>query len=383
MNLRYKAGRHLKFNRHVTFGYGLVNWLKLLYQNKFKIDVTAIPKVVWITLGILSTHIFRIYEHIRYAKEINKVVVKDPIFIVGYPRSGTTFLHYLLTRDTQFCYCATYQVLMPNIFLSLGKSIEKILGFFLPKTRLIDNLKMGVLLPKEEEFAMAAISDASMINGFYFPENINTYFRRYVLFQEDEKYEKEWKEKLLFFLKKVSLRQQNKRLIIKSPFNTGRIKQILELFPDAKFIHIHRNPYEVYYSNEKLYETLLPIFSFHKIENNKIENFIIDSYKQSYQKYLKEISLIMPGNLTTISYQDFIGSPLNTLQKVYKDLKLDNFKDASPEIEFELRSYKNYQTNKHLMEEETKRKIYKEWFFFFETFGYSFDNKSFSQLKAV
>jgi hypothetical protein len=367
---------------HGTFGYGIINWLKVLYNNKFRIDLMAIPKVLWITLSILSTNVFRIYEDLRYTKAIHKVVIKEPVFIIGYPRSGTTFLHYLLSKDQQFSYCATYQVLMPNIFLTLGKFLEKFLKNFLPKTRLIDNLKMGTLLPKEEEFAMAAISDASIINGFYFPENINQYFRRYVLFKEGEKYENEWKKKILFFLKKVNLRQQNKRLLIKSPFNTGRIKQILEIFPDAKFIHIHRNPYEVYYSNEKLYETLLPLLSFHKIENKTMEKFILESYKLTYEKYLEELSLIEDGRLTTISYEDLVKAPMPTLKKVYKELGLNNFAEASPQIEFELSTYRNYRTNTHLMENEVKKKIYKEWEVFFKVYGYQ-PKVTVNQLKAV
>jgi hypothetical protein len=382
MNLRYKPYRHLKFNMHGTFGYGIINWLKVLYNNKFKIDFLAIPKVLWITLSILSTNVFRIYEDLRYTPAINKVSIKNPVFIIGYPRSGTTFLHYLLSKDPQFSYCATYQVLMPNMFLTLGKFLKKFLKAFLPKTRLIDNLKMGTLLPKEEEFAMAAISDASIINGFYFPENINKYFHRYVLFSEEEKYEKEWKKKILFFLKKVSLKQQDKRLLIKSPFNTGRIKQILEVFPDAKFIHIHRNPYEVYYSNEKLYETLLPLLSFHKIENKKMEKFILDSYKLTYEKYLKEMALIDEGNISTISYEDLVKDPMPTLKKVYRELALSKFSEASPQIEFELSSYKNYVTNTHLMEEEVKKKVYKEWEVFFKAYGYQ-PKINVSQLKAV
>ncbi len=382
MNLRYKSGRHLKFNMHGTFGYSTLNWFGVLYKNKFKMDFLAIPKVLWITTSILSTNVFRIYESIRYNRAIKEVTIKEPIFILGYPRSGTTFLHYLLSKDPQFSYCATYQVLMPNLFLSMGSFLEKFLRRLLPKTRLIDNVKMGSMLPKEEEFAMSAISDASMVNGFYFPKNIMTYFCRYVLFSDNEKYEYEWKKKYLFFLKKITLKQPNKRLILKSPFNTGRIKQILELFPDAKFIHIHRNPYEVYYSNEKLYEVLLSTFSFHKIEEEKIEKFIIDSYKLIYMKFEDELSLIPEGNITSVAYEDMLINPMEILNKVYNELDLNNFENARCSIELELISNKNYKTNTHIMDEQVKKEIAKEWSYFFTKFGYV-QEETVNQLKAV
>lgn len=382
MNLRYKPDRHLKLNMHGAFGYGIINWFTVLYNNRFKIELTAIPKVLWITLSILSMHVFRLYEDIRYTKAVSKVNIKEPVFILGYPRSGTTFLHYLLSKDPRFSYCATYQVLMPNIFLSLGSVIEIILKKFLPKTRLIDNLRMGSKLPKEEEFAMSAISDASIINGFYFPKNIAQYFRKYVLFAEDKKNEQEWKKKMFFFLKKISLTQQDKQLLLKSPFNTARVKQILELFPDAKFIHIHRNPYEVYYSNEKLYETLLPAFSFHKVENKFMEEFIFESYKHVYNQYFESIADIPKENLTTLSYEELVNDPIASLRRVYSELGLKNFESASPQIEFELSSYKDYKTNTHAMDESVKRRIRKEWAPYFEEFGYS-PKVPISQLKAV
>jgi hypothetical protein len=382
MNLRYKSGRYFKFNMHGTFGYNTLNWFGVLYKNKFNIDFLAIPKILWITVSILSTNVFRIYESIRYNKAIKKVVIKEPIFILGYPRSGTTFLHYLLSKDPQFSYCATYQVLMPNLFLSMGNFLEKFLQRLLPKTRLIDNVKMGSMLPKEEEFAMSAISDASMVNGFYFPKNIMKYFYRYVLFSDNEKYEYEWKKKYLFFLKKISLKQPNQRLILKSPFNTGRIKQLLELFPDAKFIHIHRDPYEVYYSNEKLYEVLLSTFSFHKTEEEKIKKFILDSYKFTYTKFFDELSLIMEGNITTVSYENMLINPLKVLNNVYNELDLDNFENARRSIELELISNRNYKTNTHVMDEEVKLKIAREWSCFFNKFGYV-PKEIINHLKAV
>ena len=382
MNLRYKSGRHLKFNMHGTFGYGTLNWFRVLYKNKFKVELSAVPKVLWITISILSTNVFRIYEDFRFNRAVRKVKIKEPIFILGYPRSGTTFLHYLMVKDPQFSYCATYQVLMPNLFLTMGNFLEKFLRKLLPETRLIDNVRMDSALPKEEEFAMSAISDASMVNGFYFPKNIMKYFRRYVLFSEDEKYEYEWKKKYLFFLKKVALKNPDKRLILKSPFNTGRIKEILQLFPDAKFIHIHRNPYEVYYSNEKLYEVMMPTFSLHKIEEEKMEKFILDSYKLTYSKFFDELPLIPANNITTVAYEQMLVNPMMVLNKIYDDLNLENFEEARRSIESELVAGKNYKAHIHVMNPETKAEIYKEWEYFFNKFGY-IQKESISHLKAV
>jgi omega-hydroxy-beta-dihydromenaquinone-9 sulfotransferase len=322
MKLQYSPYRHLRLNMHAAFGYTLWNWLTVLWKNNFRVDVSSVLKITWITLSILSTAVFRVYESIVFDAKVKKVEIKSPIFILGYPRSGTTYLHYLLSKDKQFSYCATYQVLMPNVFLSLGKTLIRMLDKILPKRRIMDNLKMDTMLPKEEEFAISAISDASMINGFYFPENATRYLDEYVLFKGHTNSAVEWKKKLKFFLQKVQYGQESKRMLIKSPFNTGRVKQILELFPDAKFIHIHRNPYEVYYSNEKLHEAIIPAFSFQRVSSEHMERFVFDSYRLIYENYFEASKRIPEGNLVTVSYEKLVENPIATLDCIYKSLSI-------------------------------------------------------------
>ena len=77
-------------------------------------------------------------------------------------------------------------------------------------------------------------------------------------------------------------------MLLKSPANTGRVKEILELYPDACFIHIHRDPYAVYQSNEKLYEKILPLLGFQKTDNESIKNYILYSYEKMYKKFLTD-----------------------------------------------------------------------------------------------
>jgi hypothetical protein len=381
MNIRYDYTRYLKLNMHGSFGYGLRTWLRTLYRNGFRIELLMLPKILWITTSILSMGVFRIYERVRYNARIRRVEVKDPVFIVGYSRSGTTYLHYLLSKDPALNYCATYQVLMPHIFLSMGLFLQAFFKKVLPSKRLMDNMKMGAGLPKEEEFAMAALSEASIVNGYYFPKNIMRYFKRYVLFDQGEKYKKEWQTNFLFYLKKVSYRTPEKTLLIKSPLNTGRIQEILELFPNARFIHIHRNPYEVYYSNEKLYESILPALAFHKVSDAEIERFILDSYRYTYQKYLRELSLIPAGNLTTLSYHELLKEPAVVLENVYQQLKLDSFDTAWPYISAELHAHRNYQPNKHSISDATDEKVFEAWKDIFASLGYA--EKRFPLNKAV
>ena len=61
---------------------------------------------------------------------------------------------------------------------------------------------------------------------------------------------------LVRFLAKLST-DYNRPLVLKSPPHTGRIRLLLELFPDARFVHIRRDPYTVFRSTRHMYATTM------------------------------------------------------------------------------------------------------------------------------
>ena len=87
-----------------------------------------------------------------------------------------------------------------------------------------------------------------------------TQFRKFLDFSEKEgsctEDEKRWVDAFLYLMKKLSYRNklispQNdvfKRLLIKSPIHTARVPLLRKLFPKAKFVYIHRDPFEVFQS---------------------------------------------------------------------------------------------------------------------------------------
>ncbi|TFG37549.1 MAG: sulfotransferase, partial [Candidatus Aminicenantes bacterium] len=65
-------------------------------------------------------------------------------------------------------------------------------------------------------------------------------FDRYVMFEDvSPTVVEKWQAIYLRFLKKLTFSSGGKRLLLKNPANTARIRVLLELFPDAKFIHVY------------------------------------------------------------------------------------------------------------------------------------------------
>jgi omega-hydroxy-beta-dihydromenaquinone-9 sulfotransferase len=160
-------------------------------------------------------------------------------------------------------------------------------------------------------------------------------------------------------------------LLLKSPPNTARIREILELYPNAKFIHIHRHPYSVYLSNEKLYATVLPQLALQWTTAEKVQDHILTAYESTYRKFLEDRALLRDEQLIEFSYDAFVANPIDQLRMTYEQLKLKGFEAALPLFEAELKSTEGYATNSFpAMEANRKQQIAERWSFAFEAFGY-------------
>ncbi len=370
--LRFDNGDYLNVGGQPLAGTSFVNWMKLLIKNRFHIDWQFLPKAAYVTIMILITAPFRISEKRKFDKKLEDVKIAPLLFIVGHWRSGTTFLHYLMGQDKGLAYVSTFETMIPGVFLGNEKMFKGIVKNHLPEKRPMDDLEMDADLPYEEEYAIANLSPYSFYHGWYFPRRIDHYFKQQVTFEGDENETIEkWRQVYSYFLKKITYKNNGKRIMLKSLVNTGKIKLLLEMFPDAKFIHIYRNPYKVYFSTWKLYKRILPIFSFQHVKIEQFDKLIIKFYKELYAKYFEEKKLIPKENLVEIRYEDFVKEPVETLESVYKKLGLNGFEEAKPAFEKYVRKHKNYKPDTYNLDEITKKKIYKEWEFAFKEFGYA------------
>ena len=372
MHSRFDPQYYLVVDNQPLAGTTLVNFFKVLLENRCAIDWQFFPKALYVLLMILAIAPLRFLEHRKYDEQIRKTPVIKPVFIIGHWRSGTTYLHYLMGQDKNLGYVSTADTLDPSIFLRYEKILDNIVDQSLPKKRPMDNLEMQYNLPYEEEYAIANLCPYSFYHGWYFPRAIHRYFTRYVLYEGvDQHVVEEWKQTYQYFLQKITLKYHGKQIMLKSLVNTAKIKCILQLYPDAKFIHLMRNPYDVYLSTLDLYKGILPLFSFQHIDPDHFDRAVIDIYKGLYTRYLEEKHLIPQENLIEIRYEDFIKDPMRTLETIYGNLNLKGFNKAKPAFQRYLDKHANYKRNERKIDEATKKKIYEEWKFAFKAFGYS------------
>ena len=353
-------------------GYNLTNIFYLLAQARFMVDCRYIPRLLYLTTLSSTMAPFRIAERIKFDKIIRNTEIKyDPIFILGHWRSGTTYLHNVLFLDKNLGFFSTFQAYLPGVFLVGKKLFKPVVATSIPKKRPMDDVVMEVDLPQEDEYAIAAFSPYSCYHGPCFPRN-SEFYNKFVCMEDvPKKTIEEWKEVYLYLLKKVTLCRDGKRLVLKNPVNTARIKLLLEMFPDAKFIHIYRNPYHIYQSMMRFLMIIAPLFCVQKppkIED--VEKLMMDLYIEMFEKYFKERGYIPEGNLVEVRYEDFIQHPLKGLKRIYTELHLDGFKESEKAFSEYIASQANVKIHRYEVNEELREKVYKKWGFAFKEFGY-------------
>jgi hypothetical protein len=303
-----------------TFG----DWRRLLRENRYAIGSSYFFRAALITANSVLNSCLRWYEEKRFGRRLEGLELRPPLFILGHWRSGTTHLHNFFTRDPRFAYPNLYQVNFPHTFLCTEGLATRLLRLFLPRRRLKDNIHQHLAMANEDELALCGATFRSPYMSSAFPQR-QEHYDRYLTFDGVPAREiAEWQQALLLFLRKLTLKY-DRPIVLKSPPHTCRIRLLLELFPQARFIHIHRNPYDVFLSSQRQHEAVGEYFRLQRPVRTDLEAFIIRRYKEMYERFFAERKLVPADRFHEVCFEDLEREPLVQLRTIYERLGLPDF----------------------------------------------------------
>jgi len=248
---------------------------------------------------------------------MKNLTITKPITIIGVPRSGTTILYKLFTEHKDTAYFENYS----SRFFQHPKMFR-----FIPILMKYQKWRYNITRPKRSE---GYVWDRFYTQLEYLDEKNAT----------DEI--KEYYYKAI----KYQLKAFNaKRFVSKNPQNCLRIKWINELFPDAYYIIIWRNPKSVISSMYQIYQKKKPRWSDDKVLNmsRKNPNYFrgwyyrkkklgadlseieacIKWYKLMTNTLKKDLSLIK-NKMFEINYSEFIKNPSEIIKNLYEFSELN------------------------------------------------------------
>jgi hypothetical protein len=346
------------------------DWCEVLRDNEFAIDPRYWPRAAILTAGSALNSYYRRREDRAFASRLANVEIKPPLFILGHWRSGTTLLHTLLALDDQFAYPNLYQVFFPHTFLSTEDVRMNLVRPLIPHTRAFDNVAQGLQMPNEDEFGTCTASICSPYMAWSFPRR-QDHYERYLTFRGVPEAEvARWKDALVRLLKKLTWKY-DRPLLLKSPPHTCRIRRLLELFPDARFVHIHRNPYTVFQSTKHLNEVLTRSLQFQHPRPGDLDAAVLRRYQVMHDVFFEERSAIPPHRYHELAFEDLEDDPVGQIRLVYERLGLEGIDAMMPRLEEYVESLAGYRKNEYPnLPERLRDQIRHAWGRCFEEWGY-------------
>jgi thioester reductase-like protein len=337
-----------------------------------EVDLRLSGRAALMTAASVAAAPLALAESLAFGRKLQRTPVRPPIFIVGHWRSGTTHLHNLLCQDPTFGYLTMYQAMAPDCSLVGDPWLRRLLTRVMPAQRPMDEMDWPLDAPQEEEIALGKVLPWSFYNQFLFPRRARELFDKYVLFSgAAPKDIDEWKRQYLRILKVASVHAGGKRLVLKNPVNTARLRLLFDMFGSAQFIHIHRDPYDVFSSTRNLHRRVLAFSALQRVSHAELDDTVLHLYEAMMRRYLAEKECIPRSQLIDVRYDELVRRPLDVMARVYAHLGYDHFEQARPRLDAYLQSLQGYQKNRFaaLTPEETAR-IDARWNFAFAAMGY-------------
>jgi len=356
-------------------GITLDRWLELLRENK--VSPAYWHRAAFITVAACLNSLARRQERKLDGQVAATELAGPPLFILGHWRSGTTHLHNLLALDTRnFAFANTYQVTNPLTFLTTEEVNTRRFAKLVPKKRPMDNMAMGFALPQEDEFAPCLDTLKSSYLGVSFPGR-QQFYDRYLTFDGVPESEvEEWRDSLMTFCQKLTYKYQ-RPLLLKSPSHTARIKLLMEWFPGARFVNLHRHPHEVFRSNQHYWDTAVWYTYLQKPDRSKLDLEILQRYRTVMDAYHEQRPLIPDARFHELAFTELESDPMGSLEAIYENLGLPGFEERRPTFQSYLDAQKSYRKNRFTpLPDDTRKLVNEHARPEFERWGYSTESEN-------
>jgi hypothetical protein len=126
------------------------------------------------------------------------------------------------------------------------------------------------------------------------------------------------------------------------------------MFPDAKFVHIHRHPHPVFRSTQKMLRGAHDFWGLQRTIDWK--DRIVSQYREMYDVFFEEKELIPAGHFCEVTFDDLEGDPVGTMRAIYEALSLPQFEEFETALRAYVESISEYKRNDYaaLSESETQ-----------------------------
>jgi hypothetical protein len=265
-------------------------------------------------LRALSSRLFMERDRQLYP-EIAQQEIRQPLFIVGLPRSGTTLLHILLAADPEHRAPLTWEVMTPSPptcddekrRIQRAKQSCDCLNWLAPTFRHVH--AVGAELPQECVGLMTPSFLSDQFDTMYYVPSYRTWFLRKDLLPAYEYHRR--------FLQHLQFRRSARRWVLKAPAHMFSLPTLLSVYPDARFVQTHRAPIEAMASVSSLITILRRVFS-NAVDPVVVCSEAIDYWSETLDRFLEQRDRLAAGRICDLHHSEIRRDPLTAIRRIYE-----------------------------------------------------------------
>ena len=240
--------------------------------------------------------------------------IREPLFIVGLPRSGTTLLHTLLALDPGHRVPLTWEVMTPspptrdNEKRRIQRAISSCNCFNWLAPTFHHVHPVGAELPQECVSLMAPTFMSDQFDAMYYVPSYRAWFFRQDLLPAYEFHR--------HFLQHLQVRRNARRWVLKAPTHMFALPTLLAVYPDALFVQTHRAPLDAMASVSSLITILRRVFS-DAVDPLTVCLEAIDYWSKTLERFLRERDRLADDRICDVNYIEIRQDPLAVVRRIY------------------------------------------------------------------
>lgn len=360
---------------YLTVGMTAPNFIRVLLRNKISWHPRYIARILFLMQSSLWSSAFSYFEEKRFRKKIEEAEIPvDPVFIIGHWRTGTTYLHQLLACDPGTVTPTLFQVAMPDSYMSSYRYYKHLLKRILIRQRPMDSVRIGLDEPQEDEYAIFRMTGFSPLEKAVFPSKKEYFLLDCPSFLPSDPELKDWGQQLIRFYKKLRL-SSGKRIVSKNPFNSLRIRELARLFPECRFIHIYRHPFDVVPSTICMWEIVQKQNCLNKNHVRPAMDHVLSVYDNILHAIREQLADLPSSQYYEICFEDMEKNPVECLKSIYSALDIPFTQAFEQNARTFIASLNGYRKNEFTLTSEEKETIRTRLKSHMEYFGYSYEYK--------
>jgi hypothetical protein len=264
-------------------------------------------------IRILCSRLFIQRDRKAYPSVVRQEI-REPLFIVGLPRSGTTVLHTLLAVDPEHRVPLTWEVMTPSPptrddekrRIQRAISSCNCFNWLAPTFRHVH--PVGAELPQECVSLMAPTFMSDQFDAMYYVPSYRSWF-----FRQDLRSAYEYHRR---FLQHLQVRRNAQRWVLKAPTHMFALPTLMAVYPDALFVQTHRAPLDAMASVSSLITILRRVFS-DAVDPLTVCREAIDYWSKTLDRFLQERDRLAEHRICDINYTEIGRDPLAAVRRIY------------------------------------------------------------------